>query len=356
MPQQTIFYSWQSDVGSENQSSDITKEFIFEAATIALKQIADDYEELKQVEIDRDTRGLSGTPAIVEGILNKIGESCLFIGDLTFVGETQSKPTTTDKTHDTKNTTKKLSNPNVLFELGYASTKLGRDRVICIMNTHYGDPKDLPFDIRHRRFPIQYHLSPNSSPSRINGQKKRLIEGLKVAILAAYSQGLFNRYVNEGYIRAARWIVRVNLHTAHALFDTIAHRFEIYPFQIADLQKIEAVTAHFTLENLKMFKSVSRVDSTPYLQAIDEQLTAFMEEIDRLLFRYTHLGGILIFSCEEVRLRAQTLRDQLRLIPYMNSETDPFQRTIQKSAKNLLLEIRDCYIQARTIRGEPIDG
>ena len=50
---------------------------------------------------------------------------------------------------------RKTSNPNVLIELGYASSKLGWDKILCIHNLMYGKIEDLPFDIRHRK-PIAY--------------------------------------------------------------------------------------------------------------------------------------------------------------------------------------------------------
>lgn len=37
-----------------------------------------------------------------------------------------------------------MSNPNVLIELGYASSKLGWDRILCIHNLMYGKIEDLP--------------------------------------------------------------------------------------------------------------------------------------------------------------------------------------------------------------------
>ena len=73
-----------------------------------------------------------GYPSITETIFSKIEQSEVFVADVTFVGET-------DRRDGTK--AKKLSNPNVLAELGYAAAKLGWDRVILVMNKHYGSPE-----------------------------------------------------------------------------------------------------------------------------------------------------------------------------------------------------------------------
>jgi len=50
-------------------------------------------------------------------------------------------------------------NPNVLIELGYAAKALGWDRLILVLNTAYGPPDELPFDLKHRRFPLTYSVT-----------------------------------------------------------------------------------------------------------------------------------------------------------------------------------------------------
>jgi hypothetical protein len=345
MPRQTIFYSWQSDVGKNDVSSDVTKEFIFEALVEALKQIVEEYPELSSVEPDRDTRGLAGSPSLVEAILKKIDESCLFLADLTFVGETADQEP------------KKLPNPNVMFELGHASNRLGWDRIILVMNTHYGEPSSLPFDIKHRRFPIKYHLAPNAGNSRHKSQRKRLVNDLKFAILSAYQQGLFNRYVNEAQVRAALWILRTMYSNAHFLFDTIATEFNIYPFQVTDPEKIEQVIKHVTIENFQRIRSKSHPENPLYLPYFISRLQLFLSQIDQLLFRYTHLGGSLINLLEEVRLRANALLENFQLAQYIRiSSNEAYDRSLQSQAQMLLLEIRQCLIEARTIRNEPVEG
>ena len=47
-------------------------------------------------------------------------------------------------------------NPNVMLEYGYALDALGNQRLIGVFNKAFGKPDDLPFDLRHRRWPIQY--------------------------------------------------------------------------------------------------------------------------------------------------------------------------------------------------------
>ena len=51
-------------------------------------------------------------------------------------------------------------NPNVMLEYGYALDALGNQRLIGVFNKAFGKPDDLPFDLRHRRWPIQYGQMP----------------------------------------------------------------------------------------------------------------------------------------------------------------------------------------------------
>jgi len=74
----TIFYSWQADTPST-----INRNFIEEALTEALKLLQSDAMlELAlrdaDITLDRDTKGVAGSPPIVETILRKIEECAAF--------------------------------------------------------------------------------------------------------------------------------------------------------------------------------------------------------------------------------------------------------------------------------------
>lgn len=127
-----IFYSWQSDL-TGNQ----TRYFLLDIIDSTVVYLANTVTVIP----DRDTKDTIGSPNIEQTIISKINECDLFIADLSIVGSY------TDKDGNTKYT----SNPNVLFELGYAVKVLSWDRVICFMNTDYGKISDLPFDLNHHR-------------------------------------------------------------------------------------------------------------------------------------------------------------------------------------------------------------
>ncbi len=133
----TIFYAWQSDVDSTS-----TRYFIRDAAKIAAKGLTSSLEVGDAPRIDSDTRDVSGTPDISSTIFEKINRSAVFLADVTFVGKTPNG--------------KLLPNPNVLIELGFAAKSIGWERIVLVMNKDFGDPSELPFDLRTRRFPISF--------------------------------------------------------------------------------------------------------------------------------------------------------------------------------------------------------
>ena len=134
----TVFYSWQSDLDNKYHRS-----FIHDALEKAVKSISKNKEFSLDAVVDRDTYGIPGSPSIVESITGKIARSDVFVCDISIINATSEKRAT--------------PNPNVLYELGYASAILGWDRIIMIQNTVSGGPDKLPFDLRGRRI-LPYYL------------------------------------------------------------------------------------------------------------------------------------------------------------------------------------------------------
>lgn len=141
----TIFFSWQSDLPNKTN-----RNLIENSIKLALKKINQDSPYSLITEIDRDTKGVLGSPDIVDSILTKIDKCGLFIADISIINSSLNG--------------KRTPNPNVLFELGYAVKCLGWDRVICVFNSDFGNVSELPFDLRNRRI-LTYETS-NISETR----------------------------------------------------------------------------------------------------------------------------------------------------------------------------------------------
>lgn len=150
----TIFYSWQSDLPG-NKTRNIIEDSIKDAVRLLRNTV--------EIEADRDTKGKYGSPDIAQTIFSKIDECDIFIADVSAVCQYE----TIDKNGNKK--IKYMPNPNVMLELGYATKVVGWENVICILNSEYASPEDMPFDIASRR------LTPYSLKDKSKGEVKRFI-------------------------------------------------------------------------------------------------------------------------------------------------------------------------------------
>lgn len=159
-----IFYSWQNDLPQKTH-----RYFLDRCIQDALKSL--EKEAKVYMEYDRDTMGLMGSPDITESIFNKIDKSVLFVCDVSIINpESEGK---------------KTPNPNVLIELGYAASKLGWERIVCLFDSNTGKIEDLPFDLRQKR------ITP-FNPSEPN-ERQRITSILALNIKDLFVQGkLFN--------------------------------------------------------------------------------------------------------------------------------------------------------------------
>lgn len=137
-----LFYSWQSD-----RDRKVCGRFIRLAIESAIERI--EAEHSIAIRLDSDTANVPGTPPVSETILAKIRECEIFVGDVTFVGKAANG--------------KLLPNPNVMIEFGYARGVLTDHQILSVMNTVYGSPKELPFDLAHLRHPTAYAVDETAS-------------------------------------------------------------------------------------------------------------------------------------------------------------------------------------------------
>ncbi|MEO5375848.1 MAG: hypothetical protein H7840_16580 [Alphaproteobacteria bacterium] len=128
------------------------------------------------IEIDHDTHGVGGSPPIAETILRKIREAAVFVADVTPICMTSKG--------------KRVPNPNVMIELGYAMKVLEHERIVLVMNSAEGASlKHLPFDLRHWRAPVAYNLRKEATDEQRNDVaaelraafRQRIVPGLKLA-------------------------------------------------------------------------------------------------------------------------------------------------------------------------------
>jgi hypothetical protein len=157
-----IFWSWQSDI-----EGNVSRHFIKNCLKNAVDLLNEETIFESRVEVDHDTKDVLGSPSITETIFNKIKNCTVFIGDLTPITSTKKR---------------KVMNPNVAIEIGYALALLGDDKVITIMNNSFGSISDLPFNLRHKRGPLTYSLNNRASKNEIEKEEKKLTNILKVIL------------------------------------------------------------------------------------------------------------------------------------------------------------------------------
>ena len=152
--QATVFYSWESDLHPKT-----TRNLIEGCLNKAIQQLGREDELDVDPSLDRDTRGVSGSPVILDAILEKIDACTAFVADVSIINSgDSSRPT---------------PNPNVGIELGYAIKTCGWDRILPVCNEHYGTIDKLPFDIPERRV-ISYTLSEHPTPEELAAAKEKL--------------------------------------------------------------------------------------------------------------------------------------------------------------------------------------
>lgn len=135
----TVFFAWQLDT-----PPDQNKKFIWNALVEATARVPGPSPELSP-RPESDTQGIAGSPNIIQTIFKRISECAVFVADLSFVATTTSG--------------RRIPNPNVLIELGFAAKAIGWERTILVLNNVNGEAKDLPFDILQHRWPIEYRLT-----------------------------------------------------------------------------------------------------------------------------------------------------------------------------------------------------
>lgn len=179
-----MFYSWQSDLPG-NKTRYLIQESIDKAVSILKDTI--------KVEADRDTKNEFGSPDIVQTIFSKIEECDLFVADVSVVNKYTSLKEEIDEDGlqeyvQDRDDIRLTPNPNVLLELGYAAKTLGWDKIICIINTDFGEIEKLPFDIAHRR------LTPYSLKKDTKANIKKELAGI---IAETITSMMINGYVKK---------------------------------------------------------------------------------------------------------------------------------------------------------------
>jgi hypothetical protein len=186
----TVFFSWQSDTRRQH-NRDLIREALEAAADAISRDTANPY----RILIQSDTEGEPGLCNIPATILRRLRDSDAIVCDLTFVARTEGE----DPKH--------CSNPNVLFELGYAFASVGPERIICVMNEAHGPAAQQIFDLAHHRRPIGF-TSPNEGTTRVQTIAV-LAKELEPALRGVVELGLIGGYGGDDEILHQRHLSEI---------------------------------------------------------------------------------------------------------------------------------------------------
>jgi len=251
----TVFYSWQSDLPNS-----VNRGMIGDSLDRAVKAIVADDSIVVDLVVDRDTQSVPGAPDIAATIFEKIEHAAIFVADVSIVhrGDGRAFP-----------------NPNVLIELGYALRALGDAHVIIVMNTAFGRPEELPFDLRRKRV-LQYHLpdSTNDKPSQRNQLAKSLEVGIRQILprldVVPAAPDLFHEATAA--IRAQRADEEPAVHDAMKLLSEQIEGLQQLPQRpgFFDDFLVEALpkTIPFVLAFTRLVDAAARSDSQAAMRAI----------------------------------------------------------------------------------------
>jgi hypothetical protein len=142
-----VFYSWQKELPNNTNRS-----FIEKSLGDAVKEIRNDDSISVEPRVDADTQGIPGSPDIGSAIFEKIKAASVFVADVSLI---------TRAINDQGEAARQTPNPNVLIELGFAAAVLGWNRILMVMNTHFGPVEQLPFDLRKKRT-LTYDVAPDA--------------------------------------------------------------------------------------------------------------------------------------------------------------------------------------------------
>ena len=231
----TIFYSWQSDLPNNSNRS-----FIETALERAVKGILTDSQMEIAPVLDRDTKGIPGSPEIASTIFQKISNSHIFVGDITIINHRAKKPT---------------PNPNVLIELGYALHVLGDAKIILIQNTAFGRPDLLPFDLKMKRV-TTYSLNKN-------GQNKSEERKILIKKIEANLRSIYNIHFKPEEISKAK--------TAANISEELLHDLEFSDYKDNFISSVDGVRAAQS-EYVNLIESVKDVISKTQNERIKFQI------------------------------------------------------------------------------------
>jgi hypothetical protein len=199
-----VFYSWQSDLG-EREHKQLQRR--------ALDRACQELEQEMSIPLEVVDFGNErvGSPDFAEHLVEQIGNSAIFVADLTLTG-----------VRPPRDGVSRLSpNPNVAKEVGIARALLGPGAVILVMNQAHGFVGLMPPDFA-AYVPCLYILSDTSSDADVLKQETELAAKLEQEIRLAITAVFFSSFseaIRPSVARVVSFLLGVKSTTDAKLFN-----------------------------------------------------------------------------------------------------------------------------------------
>jgi hypothetical protein len=173
-----LFWSWQADTPAATG-----RNFIRDALVAAIEYLGERPELLEPTERDYHGPGAAasdrdlGHAGSLTTILDKIDAASIVVADVSTAGFFPIDP----RAPRPPGRPRKLINSDVAIEIGYGTGALPPGALLLVMNTHYGDDKGLPLNLRHLASPALYSLTPTATRE----EREAAFEVLKVQFIDA---------------------------------------------------------------------------------------------------------------------------------------------------------------------------
>lgn len=220
-----VFYAWQGDLPTK-ANKNIIRLALREASSRVENEFAG---QNLHVILDEATRDEPGSPNIPATILEKITVADIFVCDVTTVNR------------NSPDSERKMPNPNVVFELGFAVSRLGWGRVVMLFNEEFGNfPHDMPFDFdRHRASPYTYALPKANQGKKLQATLlehlvKLLCSTFRAIITSNPQKPFYTKDITNEQKKKIRDVAKLNWLMSKVHIPTLETHIREIPYKIYD--------------------------------------------------------------------------------------------------------------------------
>jgi hypothetical protein len=232
-------------------------------------------------------------------------------------------------------------------------SEISEERVIVVMNTAYGTPDDLPFDIVQRRFPVTYYLPENAKPEEITEVGKKFTEHLYNALLLVFrteqerqkkEMHPFETWSTWNREFAQRFKFEKTDYTKE-IFDSIAAQFGSQSPIVRILGLSGLGKTNLILEYFRSSESGNGSENTSgvlYVNMNQSDARVILDKVKEL-FRNGENKAIVLDNCsmnfhQEVQKVVENRESKLKLIT-ISPEADERRQEIDTSGKTLVIKL-----------------